>query len=57
MIDFDETFTIVTRLEAIHLFLAYVASKRFIVYQMDVKSAFLKGELKQEVYVEQPPGS
>ena len=55
-IDFDETFAPVARLEAIRMFLAYAANKDFKVYQMDVKSAFLNGELKEEVYVEQPPG-
>lgn len=56
MIDYEETFSHVTRPEAIRLFLAYAAHNRFIVYQMDVKSAFLNGRLKEEVYVEQPPG-
>ncbi|KAK6146399.1 hypothetical protein DH2020_020268 [Rehmannia glutinosa] len=55
-IDFDETFAHIARLEAIRMFLAYAAHKNFIVYQMDVKSAFLKGLLEEEVYVEQPPG-
>ena len=55
-IDFDETFAPVARLEAIRLFLAYAAFKNFKVFQMDVKSAFLNGDLKEEVYVKQPPG-
>ncbi|KAK6124609.1 hypothetical protein DH2020_041650 [Rehmannia glutinosa] len=55
-IDFDETSAPVARLEAIRMFLAYAAHKNFIVYQMDVKSAFLNGLLEEEVYVEQPPG-
>nr|GEX53211.1 retrovirus-related Pol polyprotein from transposon TNT 1-94 [Tanacetum cinerariifolium] len=55
-IDYDETFTPVTRIEAIRLFLAYAAHKDFIVYQMDVKTTFLNGILKEEVYVGQPPG-
>ncbi|KAK6146181.1 hypothetical protein DH2020_020050 [Rehmannia glutinosa] len=55
-IDFDETFAPVARLEAIRMFLAYAAHKNFIVYQMDVKSAFPNGLLEEEVYVEQPPG-
>ena len=55
-IDFDETFAPVARLEAIRIFLAYVAHANFKVYQMDVKSAFLNGELEEEVYVQQPPG-
>ena len=55
-IDFDETFAPVARLEAIRIFLAYAANANFKVYQMDVKSAFLNGELEEEVYVSQPPG-
>ncbi|GAB2292076.1 hypothetical protein Dimus_038187 [Dionaea muscipula] len=55
-IDFDETFAPVARLEAIRLLLAYAAHKKFKVFQMDVKSTFLKGLLEEEVYVEQPPG-
>ena len=55
-IDYDETFTPVARLEAIRLLLAYVASKGFKLYQMDVKSAFLNGVIEEEVYVRQPPG-
>nr|GEZ89811.1 hypothetical protein [Tanacetum cinerariifolium] len=55
-IDFDKTFAPVARIEAIRLFLAYVAHKDFTVFQMDVKIAFLNGILKEEVYVGQPPG-
>jgi hypothetical protein len=55
-LDFDETFAIVARLEAIIMFLAYACRKKFKVYQMDVKSAFLNGDLKEEVYMEQPEG-
>nr|GFB16049.1 retrovirus-related Pol polyprotein from transposon TNT 1-94 [Tanacetum cinerariifolium] len=55
-IDYDETFASVARIEAIRLFLAYAAHKDFTVYQMDVKTAFLNGILKEEVYVGQPPG-
>ncbi|KAJ9541114.1 hypothetical protein OSB04_027620 [Centaurea solstitialis] len=55
-IDYDETFTPVARIEAIRIFLAYAAHKNFTVYQMDVKTAFLNGELKEEVYVSQPEG-
>nr|GEY37708.1 copia protein [Tanacetum cinerariifolium] len=55
-IDYDETFAPVARIEAIRLFLAYAAHKDFTVYQMDVKTAFLNGILKEEVYVGQPPG-
>ena len=53
-IDFEETFAPVSRMEAIRLFLAYAYSKNVKVYQMDVKSAFLNGELEEEVYIEQP---
>nr|GFC02730.1 hypothetical protein [Tanacetum cinerariifolium] len=55
-IDYDETFLSVARIEAIRLFLAYAAHKDFTVFQMDVKTAFLNGILKEEVYVSQPPG-
>ena len=55
-IDFDETFAHVARLKAIRIFLAYAAHANSKVYQMDVKSAFLNGDLKEEVYVSQPPG-
>nr|GEZ94628.1 hypothetical protein [Tanacetum cinerariifolium] len=55
-IDSDETFTPVARIEAICLFLAYAAHKNFTDFQMDVKTAFLNGILKEEVYVGQPPG-
>nr|GEV11829.1 hypothetical protein [Tanacetum cinerariifolium] len=53
-IDYDEMFTPVARIEAIRLFLAYAAHKDFTVFQMDVKTAFLNGILKEEVYVGQP---
>ncbi|GKC50247.1 retrovirus-related pol polyprotein from transposon TNT 1-94 [Tanacetum coccineum] len=55
-IDYEETFIPVARLEAIIIFLAYAAYMGFVVYQMDVKSAFLNGKLSEEVYVQQPPG-
>nr|GEV48243.1 retrovirus-related Pol polyprotein from transposon TNT 1-94 [Tanacetum cinerariifolium] len=51
-----EAFAPVARLEAITIFLAYAAYMDFVVYQMDVKSAFLKGKLSEEVYVQQPHG-
>jgi hypothetical protein len=54
--DFDETFAPVARLEAIIMFLAYACHKNFKVYQMDVKSSFLNGDLEEEVYMEQPEG-
>ncbi|GJR63991.1 copia protein [Tanacetum coccineum] len=53
-LDFEESFAPVARLEAIRIFLANAASKNMTVYQMDVKTAFLNGELKEEVYVSQP---
>ena len=55
-IDFEESFAPVARIEAIRIFLAYAASHNMIVYQMDIKTAFLNGELKEEVYVTQPEG-
>ncbi|GJV10249.1 putative ribonuclease H-like domain-containing protein [Tanacetum coccineum] len=53
---YDEVFAPVARIKAIRLFLAYASFKDFVVYQMDVKSAFLYGKIKEEVYVFQPPG-
>nr|GEW93012.1 hypothetical protein [Tanacetum cinerariifolium] len=55
-IDYDEVFAPVARIEAIRQFLAYALFKDFVVYQMDVKSAFLYGKIEEEVYVCQPPG-
>ncbi|GJR43547.1 putative ribonuclease H-like domain-containing protein [Tanacetum coccineum] len=55
-IDYDEVFAPVARIEAIRLFLAFASYKGFLVYQMDVKSAFLYGTIEEEVYVHQPPG-
>jgi transposase InsO family protein len=55
-IDFEETFSPVARMEAICFLLAYACSKNVKVYQMDVKSSFLNGELEEEVYIEQPEG-
>nr|GEY91156.1 putative ribonuclease H-like domain-containing protein [Tanacetum cinerariifolium] len=55
-IDCDEVFAPVARIEAIRLFLAYASFKDFVAYQMDVKSAFLYGKIKEEVYVCQPLG-
>ncbi|GJT83153.1 retrovirus-related pol polyprotein from transposon TNT 1-94 [Tanacetum coccineum] len=54
-IDYEETFAPVARMKAIKIFLAYATYMNFIVFHMDVKSAFLNGKLK-EVYVRQPPG-
>ncbi|GJX16943.1 retrovirus-related pol polyprotein from transposon TNT 1-94 [Tanacetum coccineum] len=55
-IDFEESFTPAARIEAIRIFIANAASKNMIIYQMDVKIAFLNGELKEEIYVSQPEG-
>nr|GEX74992.1 retrovirus-related Pol polyprotein from transposon TNT 1-94 [Tanacetum cinerariifolium] len=55
-IDFEESFASVARMEAIKIFLAYVAHKSFSVFQMDVETAFLHGSLKEDVYVCQPEG-
>jgi len=55
-IDYTETFAPVARLEAIRLLLSYVVNHGKILYQMDVKSAFLNGVIEEEVYVKQPPG-
>nr|GEZ92870.1 retrovirus-related Pol polyprotein from transposon TNT 1-94 [Tanacetum cinerariifolium] len=55
-IDFEELFAPVARLEAIRIFLAYDAHKNMVVYQMDVKTAFLNGNLREDVYVSQPDG-
>jgi hypothetical protein len=55
-LDFDETYAPVAMLESIRILLAYATYHGFKLYQMDVKSAFLNGPIKEEVYVEQPPG-
>nr|GEW67020.1 hypothetical protein [Tanacetum cinerariifolium] len=55
-IDFKESFALVARMEAVRIFLAYAAHKSFTVCQMDVKTAFLHGSLKEDVYVCQPEG-
>ncbi|GKB86819.1 putative ribonuclease H-like domain-containing protein [Tanacetum coccineum] len=55
-IDYDDVFAPVARIEAIRLFLAYASFKGFMVYQMDMKSAFLYGRIEEEVYMCQPPG-
>nr|GEW57910.1 integrase, catalytic region, zinc finger, CCHC-type, peptidase aspartic, catalytic [Tanacetum cinerariifolium] len=55
-IDFEESFAPVARLEAIHIFLAYAAHKNMVVYQMNVKTVFLHGNLREEVYVSQLDG-
>ncbi|GKB39750.1 retrovirus-related pol polyprotein from transposon TNT 1-94 [Tanacetum coccineum] len=55
-INFEESFASVARIEAIKIFIENAASKNIVIYQMDVKTAFLNGELKEEVYVSQPEG-
>jgi hypothetical protein len=55
-IDYEETFALVVRLEAIRILLAFSVAEGFKLHQMDVKSAFLNGVLDEEVYVRQPPG-
>nr|GEV89073.1 retrovirus-related Pol polyprotein from transposon TNT 1-94 [Tanacetum cinerariifolium] len=55
-IDFEESFAPVARIEAIHIFITNAASRNMPIYQMDVKTDFLNGELKEEVYVGQPEG-
>ncbi|GJY53087.1 retrovirus-related pol polyprotein from transposon TNT 1-94 [Tanacetum coccineum] len=55
-IDFKESFASVARIEAIRIFIANAASKNMTIYQMDVKTTFMCGELKEEVYVSQPEG-
>ena len=54
--DYGETYAHIARMESIRLTLAYASSKNIKVYQMDVKSCFLNGELEEEVYMEQPDG-
>ena len=55
-INYDETFALVERIEAIRLLIAFASHMEFTLYQMDVKSAFLNGLLQEEVFVKQPPG-
>ncbi|GJR84362.1 retrovirus-related pol polyprotein from transposon TNT 1-94 [Tanacetum coccineum] len=55
-IDYNEVFAPVAKIEAIRIFLAFASYMGFIVYQMDVKSAFLYGKIDEEVYMSQPPG-
>ncbi|GJW78841.1 retrovirus-related pol polyprotein from transposon TNT 1-94 [Tanacetum coccineum] len=55
-IEFEESFAPVARLEAVRMFVAHAAHKNFTIFQMDVKTAFLNGPLKEEVYVSQPNG-
>jgi hypothetical protein len=55
-IDYSETFAPIAKMNSIHLVLSLVASQGWSVYQMDVKSAFLHGDLDEEIYMEYPPG-
>jgi hypothetical protein len=55
-VDFDEAYTPVARMESVRVLLALAAQEGWTVHHMDVKSAFLNGDLKKEVYVKQPPG-
>ncbi|GKA45891.1 retrovirus-related pol polyprotein from transposon TNT 1-94 [Tanacetum coccineum] len=55
-IDFEESFALVARFEAVRIFVAYAEYKSFPIYQMDVKMAFIDGPLKEEVYINQPDG-
>nr|GEV48334.1 retrovirus-related Pol polyprotein from transposon TNT 1-94 [Tanacetum cinerariifolium] len=55
-IDFEESYALVARLEVVQIFIAYEAHKSFLIFQIDVKTAFLNGPLKEEVYVAQPDG-
>nr|GEX71609.1 retrovirus-related Pol polyprotein from transposon TNT 1-94 [Tanacetum cinerariifolium] len=55
-IDFEESFTLVVRIEAIRIFVANTANKNMMIFQMDVEMTFLNGKLKKEVYVSQPEG-
>ena len=55
-IDFDETFAPVARLKSMRMFLAFARHKYFILFQMDVKNAFLNGYIMEEVYLKQPLG-
>ncbi|GKC36599.1 retrovirus-related pol polyprotein from transposon TNT 1-94 [Tanacetum coccineum] len=55
-INFEESFKLVAQIEAIRIFIANTVNKNMIVYQMDINTAFLNGELKEEVYVSQPEG-
>ena len=54
--DYNEVFTPVARLETVRLIVAAASNRNWSLYQLDVKSAFLNGPLKEEVYITQPPG-
>ena len=55
-INYEETYALVARMEVVWMFLAYKENMKFKVYQMDVKSTFMNGELEEEVYIENPKG-
>ncbi|GJU94907.1 retrovirus-related pol polyprotein from transposon TNT 1-94 [Tanacetum coccineum] len=55
-IDFEESFALVARIKAIRIFIGNAVTKNMIIYQMDVKTAFLNGDLQEEVFVSQPEG-
>nr|GFD21479.1 retrovirus-related Pol polyprotein from transposon TNT 1-94 [Tanacetum cinerariifolium] len=55
-IDFEESFAPVARLEGIRIFLAYAAHKNMVIYQMDVKTMYLNGYMREKVYVSHPDG-
>lgn len=55
-VDYNETFVPIAKMNSIHLTLAIVATHGWVVHQMDVKSAFLHGDLDEEIYMEQPQG-
>lgn len=55
-VDFDEIYAPITRMEIMRLLLALATQWRWVVYHFDVKSAFLNGDIQEEIYVEQPPG-
>ena len=54
--DYGDTFSLVAKIASVHLFLSMAAMCHWPLYQLDIKSAFLNGELLEEVYMEQPPG-
>ena len=56
MIDYEETLALIARLEVIEMLLAFACFKDFVLYQMDVKIAFLNDFITEEIYIEQPPG-